>query len=86
MKVEISPDGATVDAHDLGPLLGLEPASVPEKMRLGEITSQSEAGIDDDAGNTRLTFWYSGTRVRLTCDATGKVVKTTRSVATRRRP
>ena len=64
MKVTLTTDGATVEAHDLGPLLGLEPADVPEKMRLGEITSQSEEGADEDAGRTRLTFWCGGLRVR----------------------
>lgn len=84
MKVTFEAGGATVDAHDLGPLLRLAPAEVPEKMRLGEIASQSEAGVDEDAGRTRLTFWYNGLRVRLVCDETGNVIKTSRSVATNR--
>ena len=79
MKVTLTKDGATVDAHDLGPLLGLSPADVPAKMRAGEITSQSEHGEGDDAGRIRLTFWYSGQRVRLICDAQGEVLKTTRT-------
>ena len=78
MKVMLTKDGATVDAHDLGPLLGLAPADVPAKMRAGEITSQSEEGIDEDAGRKRLTFWYAGQRVRIICDAEGNVLKTTR--------
>ena len=84
MKVTLTTDGATVEAHDLGPLLGLEPADVPEKMRLGEITSQSEEGADEDAGRTRLTFWYGGFRIRITCDQDGNVVKTSRTAATNR--
>ena len=84
MKVTLATDGATVDAVDLGPLLGLEPADVPAKMRSGEITSQSEEGADEDAGSTRLTFWYDGIRVRITCDQDGNVVKTSRSSATNR--
>ncbi len=84
MKVTLTNDGATVDAHDLGPLLGLSPAEVPAKMRAGEITSQSEQGADEDAGNTRLTFWYLGLRVRITCDETGAVLKTSRSAAANR--
>jgi len=84
MKVTLTTDGATVEAHDLGPLLGLEPAEVPEKMRLGEITSQSEEGADEDAGRTRLTFWYGGFRIRITCDQDGNVVKTSRTAATNR--
>ena len=84
MKVTLTTDGATVEAQDLGPLLGLEPADVPEKMRLGEITSQSEEGADEDAGRTRLTFWYGGLRIRITCDQDGNVVKTSRTAATNR--
>lgn len=78
MKVDLSNTGATVDAHDLGPLLGLDPSEVPAKMRSGEITSRSEQGIDEDAGRVRLTFWYADQRVRLICDSDGTVLKTTR--------
>ena len=84
MKVTLTNDGATVDAHDLGPLLGLDHAEVPAKMRSGEITSQSEQGADEDAGRTRLTFWYGGLRVRITCDESGNVVKTSRTSAANR--
>lgn len=84
MKVNITADGATIDAEDLGPLLGLEPAQVPEKMRSGEITSQSEQGIDEDAGTIRLTFWHSERRVRIVCDNNGVVLKTTRTATPRR--
>lgn len=80
MKVELTESGAIVDADDLGPLLGISPAEVPEKMRNGEITSRSEQGIDEDAGNVRLTFWYQGRRVRLTCDSAGNVLKTSRTI------
>lgn len=78
MKVSLTESGATIDAQDLGPLLGLEPSEVPAKMRAGEITSQSEEGVGEDAGRFRLTFWHSGQRVRLTCDSAGNVIKTTR--------
>jgi hypothetical protein len=84
MKVTLTADGAEVDAQDLGPLLGLEPADVAQKMRSGEITSQSEHGTGDDVGRVRLTFWYAGKRVRLTCDASGNIIKTSRSEATNR--
>ncbi|WP_333712214.1 DUF6522 family protein [Yoonia sp.] len=79
MKVDLTGTVATVDAHDLGPLLGLAPEEVPQKMREGEITSLSETGVDADAGQWRLTFWYKGRRVRLICDAAGNVLKTTRT-------
>ena len=79
MKVELTESGAIVDAHDLGRLLGIVTADVPAKMRNGEITSRSEQGIEEDAGNVRLTFWYQGRRVRLTCDSAGNVLKTSRT-------
>ncbi len=82
--VTLTDNGATVDAEDLGPLLGLSPSDVPTKMRSGEITSQSEEGADEDAGRRRLTFWYGGLRVRITCDQTGKVIKTSRTTASNR--
>lgn len=78
MKVALTADGATVDAHDLAPLLGLEPSQVPEKMRSGEITSQSENGVGEDDGRVRLTFWYQDHRIRMICDQDGNVLKTTR--------
>lgn len=83
MKITLTSDGATVDANDLGPLLGLDAAQVPEGMRSGEITSQSEEGAGEDLGNQRLTFWYAGKRVRITCDKSGEVIKTTRLDAAR---
>lgn len=84
MKVTLTPNGAIVEASDLGLLLDVAPQDVPIKMRNGEITSQSAQGEGDDAGRTRLTFWYDGKRVRLFCDATGEVVKTSRTLAPRR--
>ena len=76
MKVDMTGGQATVDAADLGPLLGLAPAQVPEKMRNGEITSRSETGVDDDAGRMRLIFYFNEKRVRLTCSADGEVIST----------
>jgi hypothetical protein len=79
MKVDLTGTVATIDADDLGPLLGLPPEDVPLKMREGKITSLSETGVDEDEGQWRLTFWYEGRRVRLVCDAAGNVLKTTRT-------
>ena len=79
MKIDLTDTGAVVDAADLGPLLGIAPSVVQEKMRNGEITSRSEQGAGEDAGRHRLTFWYGGRRVRLICDAEGQVLKTTRT-------
>lgn len=78
MHVTMTESGATVDAVDLGPLLGIAAKDVQTYMRNGDITSQFETGEGDDAGRFRLTFWYAGQRVRLTCDAGGTVLSTSR--------
>jgi hypothetical protein len=79
MQINMKNGQPVIDAHDLGPLLGLEPAQVPEKMRSGEITSRFETGAEEDAGRVRLTFYYDGMRIRLTCGPDGSVVSTTRT-------
>lgn len=83
MKVRRTEHGLTVDAVDLGPLLGIPPAEVPAKMRAGAITSQSETGVGEDEGRIRLTFWYDGQRLRLVCDTAGNVLTTSRAPARR---
>ena len=79
MKAMIENGQPTIDAADLGPLLGLDPADVQGKMREGEITSKYEVGAGADAGRYRLTFYYAGKRVRLTCDETGEVISKIRT-------
>ena len=86
MKIRKTENGFTVDAADLGPLLGIAAAEVPGKMRSGEITGQSETGVDADEGRIRLTFWYAGQRLRLVCDTEGTVLTTSRAPARRNPP
>lgn len=76
MKITMTNGQATVDAVDLGPLLGIAPAEVPAKMRNGDITSRFETGVDEDAGRFRLIFYYNDKRVRLTCLTDGTVLST----------
>ena len=79
MKITMINGQATIDAHDLGPLLGLPAASVPGKMRSGEITSRFETGMDEDAGRFRMTFYHNDKRIRLTCSEDGIVLSTIRT-------
>ena len=79
MKINMTDGQPVIDAVDLGPLLGLKPALVPQLMRSGEITSRFETGVDADAGRFRLTFYYEGQRIRLTCSEDGTVLSTTRA-------
>ena len=80
MKIAMKDGQPVIDAVDLGPLLGLEPAAMRDGMRRGEITSRYETGKDEDAGRFRLTFFHAGTRLRLTCTEDGTVIS--RSKAT----
>lgn len=84
MKIDLTPPSPTIDAHDLGEVLGIPAPEVIEHMRAGRITSAFETGIDTDAGTHRLTFWYGDLRVRFTCDTGGTVLKTSRNTAKRR--
>ena len=48
----------TVDAERLAPKLGLSAAALKAEMRKGNVSSGAEAGINEDAGRTRVTFRY----------------------------
>ncbi|SMY09423.1 DUF6522 family protein [Flavimaricola marinus] len=74
MKINVTDGQTTIDAKDLGPLLGLEPAEVPERMRSGDITSRSEIGVGEDEGRFRLYFFHNQKQVRLTCASDGTVL------------
>lgn len=56
--ISIADGEITVDAELLAPKLGLSAAALKAEMRKGSIDSVAEAGIDEDAGRTRLTFRY----------------------------
>lgn len=72
--VSITSEGFVVDARLIGAAFDLEAATVPERLRAGEITSRSETGVDEDAGRWRLTFYHGGRALRLTVDASGSVL------------
>jgi len=79
MHLEPRPEGGfTVDAEDLGPLLGVDPSLVPELMRGGQITSRSETGDGEDLGRFRLTFRYGVLTVRLVVTTEGEVLQQSR--------
>lgn len=83
MKIDLTQQSPMIDASDLGALLDIPAADVLTLMRGGAITSRFETGVDEHAGTHRLTFWYDGLRLRLTCDAQGQVIKTSRNTAKR---
>jgi hypothetical protein len=76
-----------LDAGLVGAALGIDAASVPTRMRKGEITSRCETGIDEDAGRFRLTLFCDGRALRLTVDGEGKVLsRATFPAPSRHRP
>lgn len=73
-EVTISAEGFTVDAGILAAAFRLDPAGIPERLRTGEITSQCETGIAEDAGRWRLTFYHGGKALRLIVDREGAIL------------
>ena len=65
----------TVDAETIAQGLGIAPMDVQQLMRSGEMTSRCEVGQDEDAGQTRLTFFLRGSRFRIVVDAEGRVLR-----------
>lgn len=74
MKLDVSSGQIIIDAQDLAPLIGCDPAEVQELMRAGRITSTFEKGEGEDAGRFRVTFRHGATRVRFTCAEDGTVL------------
>lgn len=74
-SVERSGDDFIVDAAILARAFGLEPEEVRAMMRDGRITSRCEAGMDEDAGRWRLSFFHAGRICRLTVDGSGEILK-----------
>ncbi|MCL3881078.1 DUF6522 family protein [Marivita sp. GX14005] len=82
--VEFGEDGYVVDAGLIAKAFKLDPAEVQPLMQSGAITSRSETGMDEDAGRSRLTFFYRDRAFRLTLDAEHNIL--TRAVFDAPRP
>ncbi len=78
MKIDIGPEGYVIAAEDLGPLLGVAPADIPDLMRSGAISGVFEMGEGEHAGSFRMTFRHKSDRVQLTCARDGRVLSRTR--------
>ena len=69
--VEFSDNTFLVEAALVGELLRISPARVPALMREGHIASACERGMEEHAGEFRLSFLYRNRRVRVSTDLTG---------------
>jgi hypothetical protein len=74
-KIQFVDDTFVVDAALVGELLQLPASRVPILMRSGTITSVCERGIDEHAGEFRLSFFYGSRRARLSTDLEGHILR-----------
>jgi len=73
--ITIADGEITIDAELLAPKLGLSAAALKAEMRKGSIDSIAEAGIEEDAGRTRLTFRYRTRAWTVVVEPDGTVVE-----------
>ena len=73
--IELSDGAFVVDAALVAELLQLPATRVQSLMRSGEITSVCERGVDEHAGEFRLSFFYGNRRARLSTDLEGRVLR-----------
>lgn len=73
--IEFNDGTFVVDAALLGELLDVPASRVPILMRERAITSVCERGVDDNEGESRLTFFYRNRRARLSMDLKGRIIR-----------
>jgi hypothetical protein len=74
-RIECRDDAFVVDAALVGELLQLPALRVQTLMRSGRITSVCERGVDEHAGEYRLSFFYGNRRARVSTDLEGRVLR-----------
>lgn len=74
-RIEFRDDAFVVDAALVGELLQLPVSRVQVLMRSGRITGVCERGVDEHAGEFRLSFFYGNRRARLSTDLEGRVLR-----------
>jgi hypothetical protein len=73
-EVTVTDGRFEVEAALLAQAFALDPATVRDRMRAGEITTRCETGTGSDAGRFRLSFRHAGRVLRLTVDAAGTIL------------
>ena len=73
--IEFSDNTFLVDAALIGELLHIPASRVAALMREGKITSACERGVDEHAGEFRLTFFYRNRRARVGIDPAGRILR-----------
>lgn len=72
--IDLQQDGARIDAAVLARAFGISADDLRQGMRDGTITSRFERGEGKDAGTVRLLFFSSSRRIRITADASGRIL------------
>ena len=83
-RISIAEGRFEVDADAVAKGLKITASDLRQGLQSGQITSQSETGMDEDAGRYRLTFYSPTRRFRMVVDAQGKVVTTSSADYSRR--
>ena len=73
--IEFTDNTFLIDAALVGELLHIAPTHVPALMREGHITSACERGMDEHAGEFRLSFFYRNRRARVSTDLAGRILR-----------
>jgi hypothetical protein len=74
-RIEVSDNAFVVDAALVAELLQLPATRVQTLMRSGRITSVCERGIDEHAGEFRLSLFYGNRRARVSTDLEGHILR-----------
>ena len=74
-RIEFRDDMFVIDAALVGELLHLPASGVQRLMRSGRITSICERGVDENAGEFRLNFFYGNRRARVLTDLEGRILR-----------
>ena len=73
--IEFSDNTFLVEAALVGELLHIPATRVPVMMREGHITSACERGMEEHAGEFRLSFFYRNRRARVSTDLAGRILR-----------
>ena len=73
-QIKLSRNTIQIDADVLAKVFRISPDELKLGMRDGTITSRSEHGEGEDAGNIRLTFFSAKRRVRIIADEKGNIL------------
>ena len=82
-RVAIEACNVSIDAAVIAAGFAIDPMRVQPLMHKGSITSMCERGLDEHAGQYRLTFFYGEQCFLLVTDAAGNILERSTTAADR---